>query len=120
MRWAVRQGAEFAAWWRSLTAKQRDDVTAAIELLHEYGPRLPFPHSSGVAGSRYGHLRELRVQSGGRPIRVFCAFDSRRVARLLIGGEKTGDDRFYERMVPRADALYEAHLARLGQKGTKR
>ena len=41
-------------------------------------------------------MRELRVQSGGRPIRVFYAFDPRRMAILLIGGDKTGDDRFYD------------------------
>jgi hypothetical protein len=46
-------------------------------------------------------MRELRVQSGGRSLRVFYAFDPRRSAILLIGGDKTGDDRFYERTVVR-------------------
>jgi hypothetical protein len=55
-------------------------------------------------------MRELRVQSGGRPIRVFYAFDPRRSAILLIGGDKTGDGRFYERMIPVADKLYDVHL----------
>jgi len=32
------------------------------------------------------------------------------VALLLLGGEKTGDDRWYEKMVPRADGIYEKHL----------
>ena len=58
-------------------------------------------------------MRELRVQSGGKPLRVFYAFDPRRSAILLIGGDKTGDGRFYERMIPIADALYDAHLAEL-------
>ena len=47
------------------------------------------------------------------PLRVFYAFDPRRVAILLIGGDKTGDRRFYERMIPIADALYDEHLAEL-------
>jgi hypothetical protein len=34
--------------------------------------------------------------SEGRPIRVFYAFDPRRTAVLLMGGDKTGDGRFYE------------------------
>lgn len=58
-------------------------------------------------------MRELRVQSGGNPVRVFYAFDPRRTAILWIGGDKTGNARFYETMVPLADRLYDAHLAEL-------
>lgn len=81
------------------------------------GPSLPFPHSSGVKGSRHGHMRELRVQHQGRPYRVLYAFDPRRVAILLIGGEKTGDNRWYERFVPVADELYDEHLETLRKEG---
>lgn len=56
-------------------------------------------------------MRELRIQSGGKPFRVFYAFDPRRMAILLIGGDKTGDKRFYDRMIPVADDLYDVHLA---------
>lgn len=38
------------------------------------------------------------------------AFDPRRVAILLIAGDKTGDERWYEVFVPRADELYDEHL----------
>ena len=62
-------------------------------------------------------MRELRVQSGGRPVRVFYAFDPRRSAILLIGGDKTGNDRFYEEFVPVADDLYDVHLAELRKEG---
>ena len=62
-------------------------------------------------------MRELRVQSGGRPLRVFYAFDPRRSAILLIGGDKTGDDRFYERMVPIADQLYDVYIAEIRKEG---
>ena len=55
-------------------------------------------------------MRELRPQSGGSPLRVFYAFDPRRTAILLIGGDKTGNDRFYEQFVPIADRLYDEHL----------
>jgi hypothetical protein len=58
-------------------------------------------------------MRELRIQRGGRPLRVFYAFDPRRAAILLIGGDKTGDDRFYETYIPLADKLYDEHLAEL-------
>ena len=45
---------------------------------------------------------------------MFYAFDPRRSAILLIGGDKTGDDRFYERMIPIADQLYEVYIAEIG------
>jgi hypothetical protein len=51
-----------------------------------------------------------------RPYRVLYAFDPRRTALLLLGGDKTGDERWYERMIPKADALYESHLRELTKK----
>lgn len=62
-------------------------------------------------------MRELRIQSGGKPLRVFYAFDPRRSAILLIGGDKTGDDRFYERMIPVADDLYDVYVQELKEEG---
>ena len=62
-------------------------------------------------------MRELRVQSSGRPIRVFYAFDPRRTAILLIGGDKTGDDRFHVKYVPVADRLYDTYLDELKREG---
>lgn len=62
-------------------------------------------------------MRELRVQHHGRPYRVLYAFDPRRMAILLIGGDKTGDDNFYERIVPTADRLYDEHLTTLRREG---
>ena len=52
-------------------------------------------------------MRELRTQHAGRPYRTLYAFDPRRMAILLIGGDKTGNDRWYEVHVPIADQLYE-------------
>ena len=92
-------------------------MAARVELLMEYGPNLPYPHSSDIKGSRHGVMRELRVQSGGRPIRVFYAFDPRRTSILLIGGDKTGNDQFYEEYVPVAASVYDEHLEELRREG---
>jgi hypothetical protein len=62
-------------------------------------------------------MRELRIQHQGQPYRVLYAFDPRRAAILLIGGDKTGNDRWYEEFVPTADRLYDAHLASLKREG---
>ncbi len=58
-------------------------------------------------------MRELRIQHAGRPFRVLYAFDLRRCAILLIGGEKTGNDRWYEEFIPIPDRLYDEHLETL-------
>jgi hypothetical protein len=55
-------------------------------------------------------MRELRIQHEGRPYRVLYAFDPRRNAILLIGGDKTGNPRWYDLFVPVADRLFEQHL----------
>ncbi|HVS61251.1 MAG TPA: type II toxin-antitoxin system RelE/ParE family toxin, partial [Gemmatimonadaceae bacterium] len=86
-------------------------------LLEERGPALEYPYSSAILGSRYAHLRELRIQHKGRPYRVLYAFDPRRTAILLIGGAKKGDDRWYEVNVPLAEKLYASHLEQLMEEG---
>ena len=108
---------EFGAWFSGLREQVQDAVDRVVGLLEAVGPQLPFPHSSGIVGSRHEHMRELRVQSGGDPYRIFYAFDPRRTAIVLIGGVKSGDDRFYERMTPIADALYDAYLIEIGKEG---
>jgi hypothetical protein len=113
MNWNVEHTDEFGDWWAGLTDAEQEDITATAELLMERGPDLPFPHSSGVKESEHGHMRELRVQSNGKPIRIFYAFDPTRTAILLIGGNKTGDGRFYKKMIPIADHLYDVHLEEL-------
>ena len=87
------------------------------DLLELFGPGLRFSHSSDIKGSRHGNLRELRVQHAGRPYRVLYAFDPRRCALLLIGGDKTGQDRWYDEHVPLADNLYDEHLETLRNEG---
>jgi hypothetical protein len=63
-----------------------------------------------IQSSRHSNMKELRVQHAGRPYRVLFAFDPKRCAILLTGGDKTGNDRWYEEFVPIADRLYEEHL----------
>lgn len=115
MEWEVEYTDEFGNWWSTLTDTMQNSIATYVQMLAELGPKLPFPYSSGVSGSRHSHMRELRVQSSGRPLRIFYAFDPRRMAILLIGGDKTGDNRFYVRYVPIADSLYDDHLTALEQ-----
>lgn len=113
MTWDVEYTDEFGAWWDTLAEAEHISLLASVGLLEEYGPALGYPHSSGIHGARTSHLRELRVQHEGRPYRLFYAFNPMRTALMLVGGDKTGDTRFYERMIPIADALYAVHLKEL-------
>lgn len=100
----------FGDWWETLTEIEQESVAYSVGLLEAKGMALGHPHSSKIKGSKHAHMRELRVQHQGRPYRVFYAFDPRRNSILLLGGDKTGDGRFYERMIPEADRLYDEHL----------
>jgi hypothetical protein len=62
-------------------------------------------------------MKELRKQHSGRPYRVRFAFDRRRCSILLIGGDKTGNDRWHDVFVPMADALCDEHLETLKSEG---
>lgn len=115
--WDVEFTDEFGRWWESLDEDEQESVAASVELLINVGPSLPRPHADTVNGSRHSNMKELRTQHQGRPLRTLFAFDPRRCAILLIGGDKTGDDRFYERMIPEADRLYDEHLEELKEEG---
>ena len=117
MHWVVEYTDQFRDWWDDLSEAQQDDSAQIVGLLEALGPQLGFPHSSDVRGSKHSHMRELRVQSGGHPLRIFYAFDPRRTAILLIGGDKTGNDRFYEEYRPVADRLYDEYLEEIKREG---
>jgi hypothetical protein len=117
--WHVEFTDEFEEWWNGLEESEQIKIAAAVRLVEEYGPDLPYPMSSGVGGSRHSHMRELRIQVQGRPFRVVYAFNPMRAAILLVGGDKTGNDRWYETNLPIADRLYDRHLKELKKEATK-
>jgi len=108
--WEVEYTNEFEEWWETLSEAEQDAVAFTVGLLRSEGSSLKFPYSIGVRQSKHKSMRELRSQCKGRPLRTFYAFDPKRTAILLIGGDKTGDDRFYDVMVPLADKIYDNYL----------
>ena len=101
---------EFEAWWDSLTVPEQISVERTVCLLQEQGPHLARPHADTIKGSKFTNMKELRCQHQGHPYRVLFAFDPRRTAMLLIGGDKTGRPDWYEEFVPKADKIYTQHL----------
>ena len=96
---------------------EKASLAASVQLLEERGPSLGHPHSSGINRSKHGHMCELRTQHGGRLFRTLYAFDPRQIAILLIGSDKTGDNRWYDVHVPISDRLYDQHLEQLRNEG---
>jgi hypothetical protein len=111
MRWKSERTNEFEEWWEKLTELEQSEVLSSIEFLEEGGPSTGRPSVDSVKGSSHSNMKELRAT---RTIRVFFAFDPRRVAILLIGGDKAGKTkRFYRQMVSKADKIYDVHLRRI-------
>ncbi len=115
--WLVEITDEFEAWFETLDDADQESVLFGIRLLESSGPSLGRPYADTVKGSKHPNMKELRTQSAGKPLRSFFAFDPRRSAILLIGGDKTSDARFYDRMIPIADKLYDIYLAELREEG---
>jgi hypothetical protein len=111
--WEVEYTDEFGDWWNTLNLPEQKAVAFSVGLLEDMGPSLSYPHSSGIQTSKHSKMRELRSQCEGDPLRTFYVFDPRRTAILLIGGNKTGKDRFYEEYIPIADRIYDQYLKEL-------
>jgi hypothetical protein len=113
--WEVLYTDQFGEWFDGLGEEQQDAVIARVDLLEAHGPALGRPTVDTIAGSRHQNMKELRVSKGGA-IRVLFAFDPKRQAILLIGGDKSGRWReWYEAAIPLADGLYDEYLRESGQ-----
>lgn len=113
MAYTVNASEEFSEWFSAQEKSLKRAVAAHIGLLEDQGPQLRRPYADTLEGSRLSNLKELRVQHRGEPYRILYAFDPERKALLLIGGNKAGDKRWYKRMIPLAEAIFERHLQSL-------
>ena len=115
MPWSVEFHPACGAWADGLGQSDAEALLAAIRVLRDVGPSLGRPLVDTVVGSRHANMKELRPGSTGRTeVRVSFAFDRRRTAILLVGGDKSGDwSGWYQRNVPIADARFDEHQAAL-------
>ena len=116
VNWEVEYTNEFEEWWTTLTVDEQSAIDQAVEALARGGPPLGRPWVDTIATSRHANMKELRPPGGF--LRILFAFDPRRSAILLIGGNKKGKwTTWYQRAIPVADQLYDDHLAALQQEG---
>lgn len=113
--WEVEFTDEFEVWWNSLSVAEQEEIDAKVDLLEERGPTLSRPHADVITSSRHANMKELRGKMDEKHLRVLFAFDPRRAALLLIGGDKTGNPKWYDEFVPIADDLFDRHLRALEQ-----
>ncbi len=113
MPYTINYSNEFEIWFTNLSEVLQDDILITVGLLEEHGPQLRRPYADTLEGSSLSNLKELRVQHRGEPYRILFAFDPRREALLLIGGNKASDKRWYKRMIPLAEEIFERYLATL-------
>jgi len=117
MRWKSERTNEFEEWWETLGETEKEKVAGSLEDLGRMGPIAGRPLVDAIKGSRHPNMKELRAT---RTIRIFFAFDPRRKAVLLIGGDKAGQTkRFYRQMIAKADKIYDAHLRRIDEEALR-
>jgi hypothetical protein len=114
--WDVEYTDQFFAWWQTLEEREQRAIDIGVAILEREGPTLGRPLVETIRASRHANMKELRPPGGN--LRVLFAFDPRRMAILLIGGDKSREwNAWYERMIPIADALYDEHLETLEREG---
>ena len=107
--WEIEMTAGVVSWYRTLDGESATRVAVALDRLEQLGPGLGRPFVDSLKGSRHHNMKELRSIGGN--LRMLFAFDPRRHAVVLVGGDKTGDWRgWYARSIPVADRLYDNHL----------
>lgn len=112
--WRVEFTDKFETWWEGLTPDQQELLDQRVRLLAQQGPGLGRPAVDTLSSTTVANLKELRAST----LRVIFAFDPRRTAILLLGGDKQGQWKaWYQEAIPAAERLYARHVAELAKEG---
>ena len=122
MKWDVDLHDDFVPEYRELSEAVQDELLAVIGLLEEFGPHLGRPRVDTLNGSRHRNMKEVRFDAADGVWRFAFAFDPERSGIILCGGDKSGvgEKRFYRKMIERADARFDAHLAHVHDREKRR
>lgn len=116
MDWQVKEHSHYTEWFEQQEEDLQDEILAVVGLLKREGPLLSRPYADTLEASKHPNMKELRVQYQGQPWRILFAFDLERSAILLLGGNKTGNARWYKENIPIADRRFTQHLRKLQNK----
>jgi len=110
MLWEIIFHAEFYEWFLAQNDGVQESIAMVLDILEEQGANLGRPYVDTLKGSSVPNMKELRVQHAGEPYRILFAFDPKRQAVLLLGGNKSGDKRWYEKNIPIAERRFREYL----------
>jgi len=110
MKWNIIFDPDFKIWFYQQEQGLQDETFAVLSVLGELGPKLGRPRVDTLEGSTFQNMKELRIQYQGEPWRILFAFDPKRQAVLLVGGNKTGNKRWYKENIPITDKRYRKYL----------
>ena len=119
--WDIEFHADFDPEYEALAEAVQDELLAQLKLLETFGPQLGRPRVDTLKGSEHANMKELRFDAAGGVWRFAFAFDPKRKAIVLCGGDKSGgsEKKFYKVLLRKADARFSAHVARLQQQQKK-
>ena len=122
MTWAVDLHDEFVPEFKALPEAVQDELFAHIAVLEVFGPQLGRPRVDTLNGSGHKNMKELRFDAADGVWRFAFAFDPKRTAIVLCGGDKSGGiaKRFYKQLTDTADERVDAHLANVKKSGAPR
>lgn len=110
MEWETFFDDDFFVWFQEQEEKLREEILAHTFLLKKLGPHLGRPKVDTLENTSIKNLKEIRIQYKGEPWRVLFAFDPKRRAILLVGGNKSGDKRWYKTNILIAEKRFKNYL----------
>jgi hypothetical protein len=116
--WAVEFHEEFAAEFMQFSEPVRQKIVSLGRLLENFGPQVARPKVDTLKGSKHSNMKELRFDADDGAWRVAFAFDLKRNAILLVGGDKLGvsQDKFYRNLIEIADRRFDQHQWAIAKK----
>ena len=118
MTWDVGFHDDFEPEFDELPKDVQLELLALAESLRVFGPLMGRPRVDTLNGSRFSNMKELRFEAAGRVWRFAFAFDYKRHAIILVGGDKSGvsKKRFYRRLIEKADERFCAYRTMCAKK----
>lgn len=120
MKWVVLFQTDFEQWFFEQEEAIQDTILAHLTVLKELGPALGRPSVDTLKNTKLPNLKELRIQHNGSPWRILFAFDPKRQAILLVGGNKQSDNRWYKKAIALAEKRYNKYLEELEEENDKK
>jgi len=119
MVWSVEHTDEFAEWYLGLSEAQQDDITATATAVNRTGTATTlslFVRDQRIEARAYARIARAKQRATAAGI---LRLRSPAVGDLADWWRQDGRRslRFYERMVPIADGLYDIYIAEIRREG---